>query len=147
MIFIVAALLFLCGCGYSSRAFVRPGVNLTQAQCVYLEIPDIENDPSSTDNMNLSGDVTEELMKMGYSVNTGERGGETNCEFRVRFRYSTKWNLMVYVGSFYVEFVDTKSGKVISSATTSQNGPFLIGACLRCVEPTFEELKKKCGMK
>jgi hypothetical protein len=122
-------------------------VDLTQAQCVYLEIPDIENDPGSTDNMNLSGDVTEELMKMGLSVITGERRGETNCETRVRYNYSTKWNLMVYVGSISVEFVDAKSGKVIASATTKQNGPFLAGACLRCVEPTFAELNKKIEKK
>ena len=29
------------------KAFVRPGVDLTQVQCVYLEIPDIESDPPS----------------------------------------------------------------------------------------------------
>jgi hypothetical protein len=137
--FIITLIIALTGCGYSTKAMLAPNKNLNNFKTAYLESP-------TEDEFNLRYAVTDELMKMGYSVKSGKPENPSDEDVIVRYSYYPGWDLVKIVKNFQVQFVHARTGEIIATGSY-ENRPFHFFHREGAVKLAFDALKEKIVQK
>lgn len=137
-IFLTAILIsILTGCA-SNHAMVMPNKDFKQYKAAYIEILPV-------DEFNLGSAIIYELGDMGLEViNKPLPPNPSTTDMKVKYSYTTGWDLAKYLKSFQIIFMDAQTDSIVANIAYRLEGNWA-GTDTR-IASAFDNLRTKLGL-